>query len=99
MEHILRSIVGDTKYGEGRHNRLFRERLNAHRLLLMAVGIEFQHPAPGQRMRIEAGVGRELEALFGRLGWTRRPGQRQRETACADRFGIRRASCLDHFRR
>ncbi|MDY6890974.1 MAG: hypothetical protein SVU24_05115 [Pseudomonadota bacterium] len=51
----MRSIVGDTKYGEGRHNRLFRERLNAHRLLLMAVGIEFQHPAPGQRMRIEAG--------------------------------------------
>jgi len=69
MKHILHPIIGDTKYGEGRHNRLFREHLNSHRLLLMAVGIEFVHPESGRRMQIEAGVGADVEALFRRLGW------------------------------
>jgi len=69
MKHILHPIVGDTKYGEGRHNRLYREHLDSHRLLLMAVGIEFEHPETGQQIRIEAGVGADVEALFRRLGW------------------------------
>lgn len=69
MKHILHPIVGDTKHGEGRHNRLFREHLNSHRLLLMAVAIEFEHPVTGQKFNIETGVGAEVEALFKRLGW------------------------------
>jgi tRNA pseudouridine65 synthase len=69
MKHILHPIIGDTKYGEGRHNRLFREHLNSHRLLLMAVAIEFEHPVTGQKVNIETGVGAEVEALFKRLSW------------------------------
>jgi len=69
MKHILHPIVGDTKHGEGRHNRVFREHLDSHRLLLMAVAIEFEHPVTGQRMQIEAGVGKDVETLFQRLGW------------------------------
>lgn len=69
MKHILHPIVGDTKHGEGRHNRLFREHLDSHRLLLMAVAIEFEHPVTGQKVKIESGVGDGVEGLFRRLGW------------------------------
>lgn len=69
MKHILHPIVGDTKHGEGRHNRLFREHLDSHRLLLMAVGIEFVHPVSGRRVSIEAGLCDEVRDLFERLGW------------------------------
>ncbi|MBP0049201.1 tRNA pseudouridine(65) synthase TruC [Marinobacterium sp. AK62] len=69
MKHILHPIVGDTKYGEGRHNRLFREHLDSHRLLLMATAIEFEHPESGQMLRIEAGVGEDIKCLFEKLNW------------------------------
>lgn len=69
MKHILHPIVGDTNHGEGRHNRVFREHLNCHRMLLMATAIEFIHPATERSVLIEAGVGAEVEALFRRLGW------------------------------
>ncbi|MBA4502274.1 tRNA pseudouridine(65) synthase TruC [Marinobacterium sp. 3-1745] len=69
MKHILHPIVGDTKYGEGRHNRLFREHLDLHRMLLMATHIEFVHPVTERKMHLQAGVGAEVEQLFHRLGW------------------------------
>ncbi len=69
MKHILHPIAGDTKHGEGRHNRLFRENFDLHRMLLMATAIEFRHPISETVMLIEAGVGEEVRQLFERLGW------------------------------
>jgi tRNA pseudouridine65 synthase len=69
MKHILHPIVGDTKHGEGRHNRLFREHLDLHRMLLMATGLEFMHPIRERKVHIEAGVGEEVERLFKGFGW------------------------------
>ncbi len=69
MKHILHPIVGDTKHGEGRHNRLFREHLDLHRMLLMATGLEFMHPISERKVHIEAGVGEEVERLFKGFGW------------------------------
>ncbi len=34
--HLRHPIVGDVRYGDGRHNRMFRERFGLHRLLLHA---------------------------------------------------------------
>ena len=34
--HLRHPIVGDVRYGDGRHNRMFRERFGVHRLLLHA---------------------------------------------------------------
>lgn len=69
MKHILHPIVGDTKHGEGRHNRLFRENFDLHRMLLMATEIEFVHPITEQKLQIQAGVSEEVEQLFKQLGW------------------------------
>ncbi|GAA0785555.1 pseudouridine synthase [Marinobacterium sediminicola] len=69
MKHILHPIIGDTKHGEGRHNRLFREHFDLHRMLLMATEIEFEHPVTGRRMHIEASIAEDVKSLFEQLGW------------------------------
>ncbi|HHH18912.1 MAG TPA: tRNA pseudouridine(65) synthase TruC [Campylobacterales bacterium] len=56
MKHLLHPIVGDTKYGRGEHNRLFRATFDSHRLLLHASRLSFTHPVTGESMVIEAGL-------------------------------------------
>ncbi len=63
LKHIFHPIVGDTKYGRGEHNKLFREKFNSHRLLLHASKIEFTHPITKQRLSIEA----ELDDSFTKI--------------------------------
>lgn len=70
FKHILCPIVGDTNYGEGRHNRLFKEHFNIQRLLLMAVTIEFNHPKTGLRMIVDAPLSVEIADLFNQFGWS-----------------------------
>jgi tRNA pseudouridine65 synthase len=70
FHHISHPIAGDTVYGDGRHNRLFRERLVCRRLLLFSVSLTFAHPVDGRMITVRSGFGGEERALFGRLGWT-----------------------------
>lgn len=70
MKHIFHPLVGDTKHGEGRHNRLFREHFACHRLLLMATRLQFDHPHQGERWTLEAAVSPEVDRLFRQLGWS-----------------------------
>lgn len=62
-------IIGDTRYGDGRHNRLFREKFNSHRLLLLAVKIGFIHPFSGEAVSIAAQPDSTVSTLFQELGW------------------------------
>ena len=48
MKHIFHPIIGDTTYGDGRHNRFFREWIGTRRLLLCAAGLTFEHPYTGE---------------------------------------------------
>ena len=63
LKHIFHPIVGDTKYGRGEHNKLFREKFDCHRLLLHASKIEFTHPITKKRVAIEA----ELDESFTKI--------------------------------
>lgn len=69
FKHIFHPIIGDTKYGEGRHNRLFREAFGCHRLLLAAVELTFPHPASGRPLTVCAPPEGAFAALIDRLGW------------------------------
>jgi len=69
FKHILCPIVGDTNYGEGRHNKLYRDHFNIHRLLLMAVSIRFTHPTTLQEMTIKAPLSEQVRSLFNEFGW------------------------------
>jgi tRNA pseudouridine65 synthase len=61
-------IVGDSTYGKGRHNRLFRELFGVQRLLLACTRLEFTPPDSKTALRIEAPLAAEFAALLTRLG-------------------------------
>jgi len=54
FKHLFHPLIGDTTYGEGRHNRLFRQQFATDRLLLHARTLEFCHPVSQARVAIEA---------------------------------------------
>ena len=64
------SLIGDTKYGEGRHNRFFRDQFGCSRLLLAAVELAFVHPATGEALRIVVLLEDDYLAVIEQLGWT-----------------------------
>ncbi len=69
MKHIFHPIVGDTKHGRGEHNKLFREKLNSHRLLLHSNRLKFSHPVSQKEIVIEASLDDSFKALFNAFDW------------------------------
>ena len=69
LRHIGHPLIGDTTYGQGRHNRLFRERFGCHRLLLAAVELELTHPVSGLPLSIAAPLAADFGTVVAALGW------------------------------
>ena len=61
-------IVGDSTYGKGKHNRLFRDLFGVPRLLLACTRLEFTPPASATTLRVEAPLAAEFAGLLTRLG-------------------------------
>jgi tRNA pseudouridine65 synthase len=74
MSHASHHIVGDSTYGKGRHNRLFRELFGSDRLLLACVELRFDHPATGAPLTIRAPLAEDFAAVVGALGWAAAAG-------------------------
>ncbi len=81
LHHISHPIVGDSTYGNGRHNRLFTRLFDSRRLLLACVELRFDHPLAGAPVTVTAPVAHDLASVLERLGWIEalpeawRPGQ------------------------
>lgn len=80
FKHIFHPLVGDTTYGEGRHNRLYREHFGIDRMLLHASRLSLRHPLSGGLLALDAPVPEPFAGLLERFGWhgclpARRPGQ------------------------
>jgi len=73
LKHLSHPILGDTTYGDGRHNRFFREHLGCRRLLLAARTLSFAHPVTGLPLRLQAPLDAELRAVLAALGWGQVP--------------------------
>lgn len=85
--HASHPVVGDTKHGDGAHNRFFRDTFGIERLLLMATDLSFVHPYTRRPVRIHAPLPLDVERLFRRLGWpTERAVVPDRLTAIPDRL-------------
>ena len=67
FNHMAHPIIGDTTYGDRRHNRLFAERLGCRRLLLAATELKLDHPVSGDRLTITAGLGADFEQAIEQL--------------------------------
>jgi tRNA pseudouridine65 synthase len=70
LKHIFHPIVGDTTYGDGKHNSFFRQQLGLHRLMLAATGLSFKHPITGQQIELNAPLDDEYNAACNALGWS-----------------------------
>ena len=69
MGHISHPIAGDSKHGDGRHNKALRENFQLHRLMLMATEIELVHPRTKEPLAITAPVDQYSHQLFSQFGW------------------------------
>lgn len=68
LDSISHPLIGDTQYGNGEHNRIFKEKLKISGLLLKAYSIEFNHPIHQNPMKIESrwnGRWHQIFDLFG----------------------------------
>lgn len=69
MHHLSHPIIGDTTHGDGKHNRLFREHYNAHRLMLHATELKFTHPYTGEPLVLTAPMDSVWRNLFECFDW------------------------------
>lgn len=60
LKHLRHPIIGDANYGDGVHNRFFRDALGSTRLLLAASALRLPHPRSGEMIELVA----PLDASF-----------------------------------
>ena len=70
FKHIFHPLVGDVNYGEGRHNRFFREEFNCCRLLLHAAELSIPHPADGRATHFSAPLDSAFKDLLRHFNWS-----------------------------
>lgn len=71
MAHLRHPIVGDTSHGDGKHNAMFRDNFDCHRLLLHAAYLSFKHPKSGELIEINAPLDDFFQSLLIRLNLER----------------------------
>lgn len=69
FKHFCHPLIGDTKHGEGRHNRFFRDQYDCRRLLLAAVEMRLSHPVDGRPLTLIAPLEDSFARLLDPLGW------------------------------
>jgi tRNA pseudouridine65 synthase len=69
MKHISHHLIGDTTYGRGEHNRLFREQYHCRRLLLHAWSLELIHPENRENLKLQAPLDSAFSKLITAFGW------------------------------
>jgi len=70
MAHIHHPIIGDCQHGRSDHNRLYKQHLSCHRMLLHARRIALRHPVSGEPLVIEAALDEAFDGLLRRFGWS-----------------------------
>ena len=70
MAHLRHPIVGDTTHGDGKHNRLYREEYDCHRLMLHASELRFVHPYTKKELVLKASFDESWEKLFAEFEWS-----------------------------
>lgn len=69
MSHLSHPIVGDSSYGDLRHNRAISEHYQCQRLMLHASRLVLNHPVTGERLLISAPWDEPWRNLMTHFGW------------------------------
>lgn len=70
LDHSAHPIIGDTRYGDGVHNRYFRDQVRVRRLLLWASALQFIQPFSGKPIHIQAPTPNKVKRVLYEFGWT-----------------------------
>ncbi|WP_318494157.1 tRNA pseudouridine(65) synthase TruC [Photobacterium leiognathi] len=70
MHHLSHHIIGDVNHGDGRHNRMFREHYDCHRLMLHASRLQFAHPITGEPIDIRADIDKTWQRVMSAFNWS-----------------------------
>ncbi|WP_318482091.1 tRNA pseudouridine(65) synthase TruC [Photobacterium leiognathi] len=70
MHHLSHHIIGDVNHGDGRHNRMFREHYDCHRLMLHASRLKFAHPITGEPIDIRADIDETWQRVMSAFNWS-----------------------------
>jgi tRNA pseudouridine65 synthase len=92
LHHIFHPLIGDTTHGEGRHNRLFREHFDCHRLLLHASALKVH--IDEESIAIQAPLSGEFQRVVAALPWRGCDGFNPTETVGPAAERPTAASCL-----
>ncbi|MEM9776156.1 MAG: pseudouridine synthase [Chloroflexota bacterium] len=60
MAHLRHPIIGDKRYGDRDHNRMFASNYGCERLFLTAVSLELVHPITKEKLKIETQPDNEI---------------------------------------
>ena len=66
---ISHPLIGDTKYGDRFHNRMFQDKFNCFNLFLHAKEIFFKHPFTNKNIVIEADFPKDWHKIFNTFKW------------------------------
>lgn len=69
LKHLSHPIIGDARYGKGRHSRYFRDQLNAPRLLLHAWQLSLEHPVTRETLTFTAPLDRVWQERIIDFDW------------------------------
>ncbi len=69
LHHLGHPIIGDVNYGNGKHNRFFRDSFECHRLLLACTEISFLHPTENKMICVHAPLAVDFLKVVKKLGW------------------------------
>lgn len=67
MSHLRHPIIGDSRYGDGAHNRMFIEQFGVKRLFLTALKLTLTHPITQKPINIETTVDIEIDEIIKKL--------------------------------
>lgn len=69
MNKTSHPIVGDYKYGDRFHNRMFENEFDCHNLFLHAHQLNFTHPITTKKIAVTANLPRDWHKIFEIFNW------------------------------
>jgi len=69
LNKISHPIVGDYKYGDRFHNRMFENELNCIYMFLHAYSLEFIHPITNKKLVLSANFPNDWDKIFKKFNW------------------------------
>ncbi|WP_111707779.1 pseudouridine synthase [Lutibacter citreus] len=70
MNKVSHPIVGDTKYGDRFHNRMFEKEFNCGNLFLHAYSLNFKHPINNEKISVVASLPKNWNYILNKFKWS-----------------------------